>query len=146
MIDALNARRTAILAGVLALTQVLQTAIRADQVTVLTVLGAAAASVVAYTAAYTAIGLLEKQIVTVVAGALAGVITGIQTGLSLVDIAVGVLITILIGLGAQAALPSTRGSVPMHASLFDRHTVVGEVVDGSSDVVEFSSQPTRGGR
>lgn len=122
---ALAARRTAILAALLALAQVLQTAVRAGDVSVVVVLGGLGAAGLAYVAAYQAIGLLEKQVATVVVSALAGVVAGIDLGLSPADIALGVLIVVIVGFGGQALLPSTRGSVPARAELFDARTVAG---------------------
>jgi hypothetical protein len=134
LLPALAARRTAILAAALAVAQVLQAAVRAGEVTLVVVLGALGAAGLAYIAAYQAIGLLEKQIATVIVTALAGVVAGIEVGLSATDIALGVLIVVIVGFGGQALLPSTQGSVPEQAALFDRNTIVGEVFDTRHDV------------
>lgn len=110
MLDAFNARRTAIISAVLTAVAFVQAPAREGEVGIVTVLGAVGAGLVAYAAAYQAIGLTEKVAVGAVVGALAAVGSGLVAGDDAVSIAIATILVIGAKIGVEFALPSTEGS------------------------------------
>lgn len=112
----INARRTAVLAGLAALIAVVAPAFApsaegvATPLTVALIIGAVVAALSAYASAYQADGLLAKLALSVLVSALSSVASGLTLGLDVGAIVVTTSSVVVGQLLAQSRLPSTEGS------------------------------------